>query len=163
MARPLSPFPPVPTPVPAWRRALRHALTLAMIGAIAALVAPSVATLLLALRANGLSLELAYAVALVPWAILLAGPGAFVLGVLFGWMVLVLAWSDIDRPDLRIALAVLIASLAWWLAEPLPQPTESRSPADWLVWAVSAAAPAALLTRGWIAHRITHPTPIPED
>ena len=155
------PFAP-PSPPP-WRRALRHAATLAAIGLVAALVAPTVATLLLALRGNGPSFELAYAMMLAPWAILLGGPGAFVLGVLFGWMVLVLAWNGINRRDARVGLAVLVATLAWWLAEPLPQQPGTNPVGDWLIWALSAAAPAALLTRGWIAHRITHPLPIPED
>jgi hypothetical protein len=138
-------------------------VTLAVIGLLAALLAPTVATLLLALRGNGPSFELAYALMLAPWAILLGGPGAFVLGLVFGWMVLVLAWSGINRRDIRIGLGVLVATLAWWLADPLPQHSDSSDVADWLIWALSAAAPAALLTRGWIAHRITHPHPVPED
>lgn len=167
---PLAPPSPSPSPSPspgaspgAWRRALRHAVTLAVIGLLAALLAPTVATLLLALRGNGPSFELAYALMLAPWAILLGGPGAFVLGLVFGWMVLVLAWSGINRRDIRIGLAVLVATLAWGLADALPQHPGTNPVADWLIWALSAAAPAALLTSGWIAHRITHPLPIPED
>ena len=147
---------------PLWRRLARHGLTLLLIGLICAIVAPTIATLLLALQANGLSPELAYAVMLAPWAVLLAGPGAFLLGLVFGWMVLVLAAEGLNTLPIRIALAVLVASLAWWLAEPVPAADAARpAEAGWLVWALSAAATAPLVTRGWIAHRLRHPPPLP--
>ncbi len=139
---------------PAWRRALRHVVTLLLIGFYVALAAPTVATALMALRANGFSSQLLYSLVLVPWAIVLGGPGAFVLGLVFGWMLLVLAMQGINRLAVRVALAVLVATVAWWLAEPLP----NGGPAgDWLVWAGSAAVASLIFTRGWVAHRITHP------
>jgi hypothetical protein len=157
------PTPPAPAQPPPWRRALRHATTLALFGLVTALVAPTVATLLLALRGNGPSFELAYALMLAPWAILLGGPGAFVLGAIFGWMVLVLASQNLNRLETRLALAVLVATIAWWLAEPLPQHEGSTPLMDWLTWALSAAATAPIFTRAWVAHRLTHPVPVPED
>jgi len=139
---------------PAWRRALRHAVTLLLIGLYVALAAPAVATVLMALRANGLSWQLPYSIMLTPWAVLLGGPGAFVLGLVFGWMLLVLAMQGINMLAARVGLAVLVATAAWWLAEPLP----NGGPAgDWLVWAGSAAVASLIFTRGWVAHRITHP------
>jgi hypothetical protein len=149
---------------PLWRRLARHGLTLLLIGLICAIVAPTIATLLMALQANGPSPELAYAIMLAPWAILLAGPGVFLLGLVFGWMVLVLAAEGHNTMPIRIALAVLIASLAWWLAEPAPGSAATPGPeAGWLVWALSAAATAPLVTRGWVAHRLRHPIPLPQE
>ena len=147
---------------PLWRRLARHGLTLLLIGLICAIVAPTIATLLMALQANGPSLELAYAIMLAPWAILLAGPGVFLLGLVFGWMLLVLAAEGLATLPIRTALAVLIASLAWWLAEPAPG-AASGPEAGWLVWALSAAATAPLVTRGWLAHRLRHPLPLPQE
>jgi hypothetical protein len=147
------------------RRLARHAVTLLLIGLTCGIVAPTVATLLMALQANGLTLQLPYAFMLAPWAIMIAGPGVFLLGVVFGWMLLVLAAEGHHTLPARLALAVLVASVAWWLDEPLPGPAaESRpggTPADWLVWATSAAAAGLVFSRGWIAHRLRHPTPIP--
>lgn len=150
-----------------WRRLSRHAVTLLLVGLTCAIIAPTVATLLMAVQANGITLQLPYAVTLAPWAILIAGPGVFLLGVIFGWMLLVLAAEGHHTLPARLALAVLVASIAWWLHEPLPSPTPAATPrpggaaADWLVWAASAATAGLVFTRGWIAHRLRHPTPIP--
>ena len=97
---------------------------------------------------------------LAPITILFAGPGAFLFGLVFGWMLLVLAANGINRLDARIALAVLIASLAWWLAEPLPKPDTATDTGDWLIWAVTAALTAVLFTRNWVTRRMTHPVDI---
>jgi hypothetical protein len=139
---------------PAWRRTLRHAVTLLLIGLYVALAAPTVATVLMAIRTNGVSWELPYSIMLAPWAVMLAGPGVFVLGLVFGWMLIVLAMQGVNRLEVRIGLAVLVASVAWWLAEPLPN---GGAAGDWAVWAGSAAAASLIFTRGWVAHRITHP------
>jgi len=152
----------MPDAPPLARRLARHAVTLLLIGLICAIVAPTVATVLLALRANGPSLELAYSITLAPWAIMLAGPGVFLLGLVFGWMLLVLAAEGHNTLWLRVALAVLVATLAWWLADPLPGAGATpHGIADWLIWAASAAAAAAAVARGWIAHRLRHPLPPP--
>gem|GEM_PF-4021657 len=139
---------------PAWRRALRHVVTVLLIALYVALAAPTVATVLMALQANGLSWELLYSIMLAPWTVLLGGPGAFLLGLVFGWMLLVLAMEDINRLEVRVALAVLVASVAWWLAEPLPN---GQPAGDWLVWAGSAAVASLIFTHSWVANRITHP------
>ena len=109
-----------PTVPPLWRRLARHATTLLLIAVTCAIVAPTVATVLLAVQANGLSFQAAYALALAPWAIVIAGPGVFLLGLVFGWMLLVLSAEGYNTLPARIALAVLIASIAWWLSDPLP-------------------------------------------
>jgi hypothetical protein len=151
------------------RRLARHAVTLLLIGLTCGIIAPTFATLLMALQANGLTLQLPYALMLAPWAIMIAGPGVFLLGVVFGWMLLVLAAERHHTLPARLALAVLVASVAWWLSEPLPSPASGPAAAprpggaaaDWLVWAASAAAAGAIFSRGWIAHRLRHPTPLP--
>ena len=153
--------------IPPWRRLLRHAATLLLIGVYIAIAAPSVATVLMALRANGLSFELLYSVTLVPWAVLLAGPGAFLLGVVFGWMLIGLVQLGTNTMASRIGLAVVVATIAWWLAEPLPAGAReveaiATSPlSDWLIWCASAAVSALVFTRGWLEYRV-HP-PLRED
>ena len=129
-----------------------------MIGLYCALAAPTIATVLLALRENGLSFALPYSLMLAPLAIALAGPGAFVLGVVFGWMLLALAGMGINSLPVRVGLAVLVASVAWWQAEPLPN-GESAVLGDWWVWAGSAAVTSLLFTRGWVARRLVVPVP----
>ncbi len=153
-----------PTVPPLWRRLARHATTLLLIAVTCAIVAPTVATLLLAVQANGLSFQAAYAVALAPWAIVIAGPGAFLLGLVFGWMLLFLAAEGHNTLPARIALAVLIASIAWWLSAPLPGTASGAAPtAGWPIWAASAASAALIFTRGWVAHRLRHPIPLPRE
>jgi hypothetical protein len=142
---------------PIWRRALRHAVTLLLIGLYSALVAPSVAAMLMSMRINGLSWELAYSIMLAPWAVVVFGPAAFALGLVFGWMLIVLASNGVNHPAVRVGLAVLVASVAWWLVEPSPGDDANGLAADWLVWAPSAAVTSLIFTRGWVAHRITHP------
>jgi hypothetical protein len=142
---------------PAWRRARRHAVTLLLVGLYAALVGPSVATVLMAVRANGLAWELFYSITLMPWAVLVLGPGVFALGLVFGWMLIGLAGMGINHLAARMGLAVLVATIAWWLVEPLSADGAGGLPADWAVWAVSAAVASLIFTRGWVAHRITHP------
>ncbi|MCC6717471.1 MAG: hypothetical protein IT555_06270 [Acetobacteraceae bacterium] len=140
---------------PTWRRAFRTAVTLVLIALYAAVAAPTVATMLLALRANGVTAELPLAVLLAPLSIVLAGPGVFVLGLVFGWMLLGLARLGTNGVAARVGLAVLVATVAWWLHEPLPGAVAASSGfGDWLVWAASAAAAALIFTRGWVAHRI---------
>jgi len=139
---------------PAWRRALRHVVTLLLIGLYVAVAAPVMATVLMALRTNGLSWQLPYSLILTPWAIMMGGPGAFGLGLVFGWMLLVLAMQGINLLAVRVGLAVLVATVAWWLAEPFPN---GGAAGDWLVWAGSAGVASLIFTRGWVAHRITHP------
>ncbi len=142
----------------AWRRALRHIVSLLLIGLYVALAAPMVATVLMALRANGLSWQLPYSIMLTPWGVLLGGPGAFVLGLVFGWMLLVLAMQGVNRLAVRVGLAVIVATVAWWLAEPLPNGGgDGAAAGDWLVWAGSAAVASLIFTRSWVADRITHP------
>ena len=153
---------------PLWRRLARHAATLLIIGLTSAIAAPAVATMLLAAQANGLSYQLVFALTLTPWAIVLGGPGAFLLGLVFGWMLLVLAAQGFNSLPIRLALALVLATLAWWLAEPFPTAAQVASPAahaagDWPVWAVSAAVTALIFTRGWVAHRLRHPIPLPPE
>jgi hypothetical protein len=151
---------------PIRRRLARHAVTLLLIGLTCAVIAPTVATMLMALQANGLTLQLAYAITLAPWAIMIAGPGVLVLGLIFGWMLLILAAEGHHTLPARLALAVLVASVAWWLAEPLPAAEAAPvrgDAADWLVWAASAASAALVFTRGWVSHRLRHPIPLPPE
>lgn len=142
---------------------LRHLATVLLVGLYCALVAPSVATVLMSVRANGLTYHLPAALMLAPLAILLAGPAAFLLGVVFGWMLLVLAGMGLNHLGARVALAVLVASVAWWLADPLPEAvSDAGGPSgsalgDWLVWAGTAAATALIFTRGWVARRLAGP------
>ena len=143
---------------PPWRQMLRHATTLLLIGLYCAIVAPIVATILMALRANGLTLNLPAALVLTPLAILLAGPAAFLFGLVFGWMLLILAANGINHLAARTSLAILIASIVWWLTDPLPNqlPGESYSPAsDWSIWTGSAAITALMFRRNWVKNRIT--------
>lgn len=160
----------IPDP-PAWRSQMRHVLTVLLIGLYCALAAPTIATVLLALRANGLSFDLVYSPMIAPMAVLYAGPGAFVLGLVFGWMMLVLVQIGLNILPVRVGVAMLIATVAWALAEPLPAPGETGSAegavtaaavgasefADWLVWNATAAATALLFTRGWLARRVLPP------
>ena len=142
---------------PPWRRLLRHAITLLLIALYCAIAAPIVATILMALRANGLTPNLPAALVLAPLAILLAGPAAFLFGLVFGWMLLILAKNGINHLAARTSLAILIASIVWWLADPLPNqlPGEAYPPAsDWLIWTATAALTALMFTRGWIARRV---------
>ena len=153
-----------PTVPPLWRRLARHATTLLLIAVTCAIVAPTVATVLLAVQANGLSFQAAYALALAPWAIVIAGPGVFLLGLVFGWMLLVLSAEGYNTLPARIALAVLIASIAWWLSAPLPGTASGAAPtAGWPIWAASAASAALIFTRFWVAHRLRHPIPLPRE
>ena len=153
---------------PLWRRLARHAATLLIIGFASAIAAPTVVTFMLAARANGLSHQIFFAITLTPLAILLGGPGAFLLGLIFGWMLLILAAQGFNSLPIRIALALVLATLVWWLAEPFPTAAQVASPAshvagDWPIWAVSAAVTALIFTRGWVAHRLRHPIPLPPE
>ena len=154
---------PESTAPPLWRRLLRDAATLLQIGLYTAIAAPTVATVLLALRANGLGFELLYAVIIAPWAMVLAGPGAFLLGVVFGWMLIGLVRMGRNTLASRVGLAVVVATVAWWLAEPLAGATSGGAASegaagsalgDWLSWSVSAAVSALVFTRGWLAFRV---------
>ena len=161
----VAPAPPL-WPPPLWRRLRRHAATLLLTGLYCAIVAPTAATVLLALRANGLDYQIVFSLMLAPLAIALGGPGAFVLGVIFGWMLLALAAQGFNNLPVRLALALMLATIAWWLAEPLPTTAQEVAPAslsadDWLIWAGSAAATATLFTRGWVARRLRTPLPLP--
>ena len=142
---------------PPWRQMLRHATTLLLIGLYCAIAAPIVATILMALRTNGLTFELPTSLVLAPLAILLAGPAAFLLGLVFGWMLLILAANGINHLAARTSLAVLIASIVWWLADPLqPKVTGEANSAlgDWLIWTATAAITALMFTRNWLARRV---------
>ncbi len=152
-------------PPPPWRHLLRHAATVLLVGLYCALAAPVIGTVLLALRANGLSFDLIYSPVLAPMAILYAGPGAFVLGLVFGWMILVLAQMGLNSLPVRVAAAVLVATVAWAMAEPLPEApatddaavtaaSHGAAFADWLVWNATAALTALLFTRSWLARRV---------
>jgi len=144
-----------------WRRLKRDAVTLLLIAVYCAIAAPTVATVLLALRANGLSVELALSVILAPLAILLSGVGVFVLGLVFGWMLVALVRMGVNTLASRLGLAVLVASVAWWLAEPLPvdgaavASDAGAAVVEWLIWSTSAAVSALVFTRRWLAHRVT--------
>ena len=152
----MAPSPP-PTTSP-WRRALHHATTLLLIALYSAFAAPAIATMLMALRASGLTAEFPAALILVPLTILFAGPAAFALGLVLGWMLLVLATNGINNLAARTATAALIATTAWWLAEPLPNGTTSETTntalSDWLIWTATAILTALMFTRRWIARRI---------
>ena len=140
---------------PTWHRPYRTTVTLLLIALYGAVAGPTVATMLLALRENGVTAELPLAVLLSPLTIVLAGPGVFVLGLVFGWMLLGLARLGTNGLAARVGLAVLVATVAWWLNEPLPGEAAGSSEfSDWLVWVASAAVAALIFTRGWVAHRI---------
>ncbi len=148
------------SPSPPWRRALRHATTLLLIGLYCAVTAPVIATILMAVRANGLTYELPAALILVPMTILYAGPAAFVLGLILGWMLLVLAVNGINNLAARTATAALIATTVWWLADPLANTTSGENTGtplgDWLIWSATATLTALMFTRRWIARRIEY-------
>ena len=149
---------PMESPLPPWRRALHHATTLLLIALYSAFAAPAIATMLMALRTSGLTAELPAALILVPLTILFAGPAAFALGLVLGWMLLVLATNGINNLAARTATAALIATTVWWLAEPLPNGTTSETTnsalSDWLIWTATAILTALMFTRRWIARRI---------
>ncbi len=146
------------------RLLLRHAATLLLAGLGTAIVAPTIATVLLAARANGLGFDLVYSPMLAPLAVLYAGPAAFALGALFAWMALALVPLGLNLAPARIAAAVLVATTAWALSEPLPHAGADPTPlGDWTIWCITAALTALVFPSAWWARRATLPTPIPRD
>ncbi len=148
-----------PAPPP-WRRPLRHATTLLLVGLYCAIVAPIIATMLMAIRANGLTAELPAALILAPMTILYAGPAAFVIGLFLGWMLLVLAANGINNLAARTATAALLATTTWWLTDPLPNGATGEATntplSDWLIWIATAALTALMFTRRWISRRLEY-------
>lgn len=137
---------------------LRHAMTLVLAGLGSAIVAPTVATVLLAARANGLGLDLLYSPMLAPLAVLYAGPAAFLLGMVAGWMMLALVRLDLNVLPARIGVAVVVASTAWALSAPLPTDgVDASSLGDWTIWCASAVVTSLVFSRGWWARRATPP------
>jgi hypothetical protein len=137
---------------------LRHGMTLLLAGLGCALVAPTIATVLLAARTNGLGADLLYSPMLAPLAVLYAGGPAFLLGALWAWMVLALVRLDLNLLPARVGAAVVIASTAWALSAPLPaEVADASGLGDWTIWTASAVLTSLVFTRGWWARRAAMP------
>ena len=146
-----------------WRVALRHAATVVWIALVCGVVAPVIATVLLVWQLNGLSLDLLYSPVMAPLTVLYAGPAAFLLGLVFGWMLVGLVWLGLNHLGLRVAVAMLVATLAWSLAGPLAL-SDGGMPAgdpgawdeglNWLVLNGTAGATALVFRRRWLARRV---------